>query len=50
MVPVARVLHVVQHAMGTPLALRVGSAVRGGVAGDADGDGCFRRCHGLMVT
>ena len=46
MVPVARVLHVVQRAMGTPVALTVRSVVGGGVAGDADGDGCCRRCQG----
>ena len=46
MVPVARVLHVVQRAMGMPVASTVGSAVGGGVAGDADGGGCCRRCHG----
>ena len=46
MVPVARVLHVVQRAMGTPVAPTVRSAVGGGAAGDANGDGCCRRCHG----
>ena len=46
MVPVARVLRVVQQAMGTPVAPKVGSAVGDGVAGDADGDGCCRRCQG----
>ena len=46
MVSVARVLHFVQRALGTPVAPTVQSAVGGGVAGDADGDGCFRGCHG----
>ena len=46
MVPVARVLHVVQRVMGTPVAPMVLSASGGGVAGDANSDGCCRRCHG----